>query len=161
MKLIENEYCELKSILTKDIKKEIIAFANTNGGKIYIGIDDKNTILGVNNIDDTLQALTGMINEGIKPSLIEYTKIKTEKLDDKDIIIIEIQSSPNKPYYLADKGLKPSGVYLRHGSSSISASDEMIRKMIFEHASLRFEEMISRKQDLTFDYLEKNLKIII
>ena len=29
MKLIENEYCELKSILTKDIKKEIIAFANT------------------------------------------------------------------------------------------------------------------------------------
>ena len=48
MKLIENEYCELKSILTKDIKKGIIAFANTNGGKIYIGIDD------------TLQSLTGM-----------------------------------------------------------------------------------------------------
>ena len=144
MRLIENEYCELKSILTKDIKKEIIAFANTKGGKIYIGIDDKNTILGMNNIDNTLQSLTGMINEGIKPSLIEYT-----------------QSGPNKPYYLADKGLKPSGVYLRHGASSIPASDEMIRKMIFEHASLRFEEMISRKQDLTFDYLEKNLKITI
>ena len=88
MKLIENEYCELKSILTKDIKKEIIAFANTNGGKIYIGIDDKNTILGVKNIDDTLQSLTGMINEGIKPSLIEYTQIKTEKIDNKDIIIM-------------------------------------------------------------------------
>ena len=158
MRLIENEYCELKSILTKDIKKEIIAFANTKGGKIYIGIDDKNTILGMNNIDNTLQSLTGMINEGIKPSLIEYTQIKTEKFDDKDIIVIEIQSGPNKPYYLADKGLKPSGVYLRHGASSIPASDEMIRKMIFEHASLRFEEMISRKQDLTFDYLEKKFK---
>ena len=35
MKFIENEYCELKIMLTKDIKKEIIAFANTNGGKIY------------------------------------------------------------------------------------------------------------------------------
>lgn len=158
MKLIENEYCELKSILTKDIKKEIIAFANTSGGKIYIGIDDNSNIIGIDNLDDNLQSLTGMINEGIKPSLIEHTKIKTEKHNNKDIIVIEIQSGPNKPYYLADKGLKPSGVYLRHGSSSIQVSDEIIRKMIFEHASLRFEEMISKNQNLTFEYLEKKFK---
>ena len=160
MKFIENDCCELKSILTKEIKKEIIAFANTNGGKIYIGIDDNSNIIGINNIDNNLQSLTGMINEGIKPSLIEYTKIKTEKYNNKDIIIIEIQSGPNKPYYLSDKWLKPSGVYLRHGASLIQVLDEMIRKMIFEHASIRFEEMISKNQDLTFEYLEKNLKII-
>ena len=158
MKFVENECCELKSILTKDIKKEIIAFANTNGGKIYIGIDDNSNIIGIDNIDDDLQSLTGMINEGIKPSLIEYAQIKTEKYDNKDIIIVDIQSGPNKPYYLADKGLKPSGVYLRHGSSSIQASDEIIRKMIFEHASLRFEEMISINQNLSFEYLEKKFK---
>ena len=158
MIFLENECCELKSILTKDIKKEIIAFANTNGGKIYVGIDDNSNIIGINNIDNNLQSLTGMINDGIRPSLIEHTKIKTEKFDDKYIIIIEIQSGPNKPYYLADKGLKPSGVYLRHGSSSIQASDEIIRKMIFEHASLRFEEMTSKNQNLTFDYLEKKFK---
>jgi len=34
MKFVENDCCELKRILTKDIKKVIIAFANTNGGKI-------------------------------------------------------------------------------------------------------------------------------
>lgn len=44
MKFIENEYYELKSILTKDIKKEIIAFANTNGGKIYIGVNDNDKL---------------------------------------------------------------------------------------------------------------------
>ena len=158
MKFVENNCCELKSILTKDIKKEIIAFANTNGGKIYIGIDDNGNITGIDNIDNNLQSLTGMINEGIKPSLIEHTKIKTEKYDNKDVIIVDIQSGPNKPYYLADKGLKPSGVYLRHGSSSIQVSDEIIRKMIFEHASLRFEEMISKNQDLSFEYLEKKFK---
>ena len=118
MKFDDNNCCELKSILTKDIKKEIIAFANTNGGKIYIGIDDNGNIIGIDNIDDNLQSLTGMINQGIKPSLIEHTQIKTEKYDNKDVIIVDIQSGPNKPYYLADKGLKPSGVYLRHGSSS-------------------------------------------
>ena len=158
LKFVENDCCELKSMLTKDIKKEIIAFANTNGGKIYIGIDDNSNIIGVENVDNTLLSLTGMINEGIKPSLIEYTKIKTEKCNNKDIIIIEIQSGPNKPYYLADKGLKQSGVYLRHGASSIQVSDEIIRKMIFEHASLRFEEMIAKNQDLTFEYLEKKFK---
>ena len=158
MKFLENECCELKSILTKDIKKEIIAFANTNGGKIYIGIDDDSNIIGIDNIDNNLQALTGMINEGIRPSLIEYTQSKIEQYNNLDVIVIEIQSGPNKPYYLADKGLKPSGVYLRHGSSSIQASDEIIKKMIFEHAGLRFEEMISKNQDLSFEYLEKKFK---
>ena len=158
MKFVENECCELKSILTKDIKKEIIAFANTNGGKIYIGIDDDGNIIGIDNIDNNLQAITGMINEGIRPSLIEYTQIKIEQYNNLDVIVIEIQSGPNKPYYLADKGLKPSGVYLRHGSSSIQASDEIIKKMIFEHAGLRFEEMISKNQDLSFEYLEKKFK---
>lgn len=158
MKFIENEYCELKMMLTKDIKKEIIAFANTNGGKIYIGVDDDGNIIGIDNPDNDLQALTGMINEGIKPSLIEYTQIKIEQYDNKNVLILEIQSSPNKPHYLADKGLKSSGVYLRHGSSSIQASDEIIKKMIFEHTGLRFEEMISKNQELTFEYLEKKFK---
>ncbi len=121
-------------------------------------IDDNSNIIGIENVDNTLLSLTGMINEGIKPSLIEYTKIKTEKCNNKDIIIIEIQSGPNKPYYLSDKGLKQSGVYLRHGASSIQVSDKIIRKMIFEHASLRFEEMIAKNQDLTFEYLEKKFK---
>ena len=43
---VEDEYTELKIELTKDIKKEIIAFANTKGGKIYIGIDDDGNVIG-------------------------------------------------------------------------------------------------------------------
>ena len=129
-------------------------FTNINGGKIYIGIDDNGNVIGIDNIDDNLQSLTCMINEGIKPSLIEYTQIKVEKYDNKYVIVIDIQSGPNKPYYLTDKGLKPSGVYLRHGSSSVQVSDEIIRKMIFEHASLRFEEKISKNQNLSFEYLK-------
>lgn len=158
MTFIENETTELKQQLTKDIKKEIVAFANTYGGKIYIGINDSGKVIGLINAEKDIESLTGMINEGIKPSLIEYTQIKIEKYENNQIIIIDIQSAPNKPYYLADKGLKPSGVYLRHGSSSIQASDEIIKRMIFEHSGLRFEEMISKNQNLTFEYLEKKFK---
>ena len=158
MKFIRNNYCKFKSMLTKKIKKEIIAFANVNGGKIYIGVDDDGNVLGIKDVDENLQALTGMINEGIKPSLIEYTQIKVEQYDNKDIIVVDIQSGPNKPYYLSDKGLKSSGVYLRHGSSSVQASFEVIRKMIFEHSGLRFEEMISKNQNLTFKYMDSKFK---
>ncbi len=57
---VEDEYTELKIKLTKDIKKEIIAFANTKGGKIYIGIDDGN-VVGLNNSKEDLETLSGDI----------------------------------------------------------------------------------------------------
>ena len=52
---IEDEYTELKIELTKDIKKEIIAFANTKGGKIYIGIDYGGNVIGLNNAKGDLE----------------------------------------------------------------------------------------------------------
>lgn len=51
MKLQESERTEFKSIVVTDIKKEIIAFANCDGGKIYIGIEDDGTVIGVKDSD--------------------------------------------------------------------------------------------------------------
>ena len=47
---IESETVELKQELTKNIKKEIVAFANSKGGTIYIGVNDDETIKGLKNI---------------------------------------------------------------------------------------------------------------
>lgn len=69
---IEDEYTELKIELIKDIKKEIIAFANTKGGKIYIGIDDDGSVIGLNNAKGDLESLSGMIREEIKSDLTLY-----------------------------------------------------------------------------------------
>ena len=44
---IKDQKTELKVELTKDIKKEIVAFANTNDGTIYIGIDDSGNVIGL------------------------------------------------------------------------------------------------------------------
>lgn len=48
----ESESVELKAIVVEDIKKEIIAFANCEGGKLYIGIQDDGTVLGLDNPDE-------------------------------------------------------------------------------------------------------------
>ena len=150
----EDQKKELKVELTKDIKKEIVAFANTNDGTIYIGIDDDGKIVGLTNAEKDLEALSGMIREGIKSDLTLYTKIYIEKINNKDIIIVKVSEAPNKPYYLSDKGLKSSGVYLRHGNVSVQASEEVIKKMLVESNSNSFESNISKEQNLHFDYLK-------
>lgn len=155
----EDEYTELKSILTKDIKKEIVAFANSSGGKIYIGIDDDGNIVGLDNIKKDIESLSGMIKDGIKSDLTLYTNIGQEKINDKDIIVLEILDAPNKPYYLSDKGLKSSGVYLRSGNTSVPASDEVIKKLIIDSQNIPFEEMISKYQNLHFDYLYELFRV--
>lgn len=154
----EDQETELKVELTKDIKKEIVAFANTNNGTIYIGIDDNGKIIGLKQAEKDLEALSGMIREGIKSDLTLYTKIYIERVEDKDIIIVKVSEAPNKPYYLSDKGLKSSGVYLRHGNVSVQANEEVIKKLLIESNSNSFESDISHVQDLHFEYLKNVFK---
>ena len=154
----EDQNTELKVELTKDIKKEIIAFANTNDGTIYIGIDDNGKVIGLKNAEKDLEALSGMIREGIKSDLTLYTKIFIEEIDNKDIIIVKVSEAPNKPYYLAEKGLKTSGVFLRHGNTTIPASEEVIKKLLLNSNSNSFENNISNSQNLHFEYLKNTFK---
>lgn len=51
MLLRESETIELKEKFIDDIKKEIIAFANCDGGKLYIGVRDAGTTIGVDDPD--------------------------------------------------------------------------------------------------------------
>ena len=57
----ESERIEYKSQMIDDIYKEVIAFANTDGGVIYLGIDDKGNRIGIDNVDETYTRLTNGI----------------------------------------------------------------------------------------------------
>ena len=59
----ESETVELKSIVVDDIKKEIIAFANCEGGKLYIGVQDDGTIIGVEDPDGTALQISNMVRD--------------------------------------------------------------------------------------------------
>lgn len=156
----ESETIELKRELNKNIKKEIVAFANTKGGTIYIGIDDDGSIVGLKDAKEDVESLACIIHDGIINDLTAYCAIEIITKEEKDIIVVHITSAPNKPYYIAEKGLKPSGVYLRIGTSSINATDEIIRKMISDNVNISYETEVSNNQQLTFKYayeiFEKN-----
>ena len=93
-----------------------------------------------------------MIREEIKSDLTLYTNIIIENVEGKKIIILKVMSGSNKPYYLADKGLKPSGVFVRHGNVLALATDELIRKLILENHDI-FENQVSQNQNMNFTYL--------
>ena len=134
-----------------DIYKEVIAFANTDGGVIYIGIDDQGNLTGIDNVDDTYTRLTNGIRDAIQPDVTMFIRYI---LQENKVIRIEVEEGSYKPYYLKSKGLKPNGVYVRQGASSVQASGEQIRRMIKESDGDIFEEMRTVQQELTFEQAE-------
>ena len=73
-------------------------------------------------------------------------------------MIIDIQRGTERPYYIAKKGLRPEGVYVRQGYSSVPATDTAIRKMITETDGDHFEDMRSLDQELTFCETKKEFQ---
>ncbi|MGI6061202.1 MAG: RNA-binding domain-containing protein [Blautia sp.] len=146
----ENETTELKRIVVDDIKKEIIAFANSNGGILYIGVDDSGNITGIHNPDETIQQIANMVRDSIKPDITMFLHYETLNYDGKNITAIHIQRGTERPYYLSKKGLRPEGVYVRQGTSSVPATDTAIRRMIKDTDGDSFESIRSLEQELTF-----------
>lgn len=144
----ETENIEFKAKFTEGIYKEVIAFANTEGGFIYVGIDNNGKVAGIKNIDEEYTRITNGIRDAILPDVTMFVHYS---IQDNNVVQIAVNEGTNKPYYLKSKGPKPSGVYVRQGASSVPASQEQIRKMIKETDGDNYEDMQSPLQDLTFN----------
>lgn len=151
MHFSESETVELKTEVVNDICKEVIAFANTKGGTLYIGVANDGDVIGMENTDKVILQINNMIRDSIKPDLTMFVGYETKQVEGKLIIAVTVQKGTDRPYYLGSKGLKPSGVYVRNGTSSDPATDTAIRKMIKETDGDCFEEMRSLEQNLTFE----------
>jgi ATP-dependent DNA helicase RecG len=158
MKLYESEIVELKEIYMPDLKKEIVAFANTNGGTIYVGVQDNGEIVGLDNADFVMQQISNSLRDGIRPDVSMFINIELLKEDNKYFVKLTVSQGTKKPYYLSDKGLKPTGVYVRSGRTSAPASEDAIRMMIKMTDGDSFESNRSLMQELTFTSLNKEME---
>ena len=154
----ESETVELKAVVVDEVKKEIIAFANSDGGKLYIGVRDDGTVVGVDDPDGTALQVSNMVRDSIKPDVTMFLHYKTIEEDGKKIIEIKVQRGTDRPYYIAKKGMRPEGVYVRQGYSSVPATDTAIRCMIKETDGDRFETMRCLEQELTFEATEQEFR---
>lgn len=151
----ESETVELKRTVTDDIKKEIIAFANCDGGTVYIGVEDDGAVAGLGNADQAALQVSNMVRDAIKPDLTMSVHYETVSLEGRDILKVEVERGTLRPYYIARKGLRPEGVYVRQGFSAVPASDAAIRRMIKDADGDRYEDLRSLDQALTFSSAQK------
>ncbi len=154
----ENQNVEFKQEYVVDIRKEVVAFANADGGTIFVGIRRDGAVVGVENPDMVMQQITNSLKDAISPDIMPFVYVCAVEMKGKTVIEIDVSTGTNKPYYIRDKGLRPSGVYVRKGSSSQPVSDEGIREMIIQNSGKSYEKGRSLNQNLTFETLYDEMK---
>ena len=146
---------EFKREYTEDIKKTVIAFANTRGGEVLIGVEDDGTVIGVAEVDGTMLKVTNALRDAIKPDITMFLLCERREMEGKDVVAVIVQKGTACPYYLAAKGLLPEGVFVRQGASTVPATGSAILKMIKETDGDDYEAARSLNQELTFQDAER------
>ena len=95
----------------------------------------------------------------ISTELLQFVHIEPIELEGKRIIAVNVESGDEKPYYLANKGLIPAGVFTRLGPATVPMSRRDIRRMIRETYGDFFDSRHAQVQDLTFTFAETFFKL--
>lgn len=146
----ENSYIEFKEegIRAKDLAEEIVAFANSEGGMILIGINDYGNIVGVT---DPLieEKIMNVCRNNCIPNIIPT--FQSIIWEGKTIAIISISKGVNKPYFTTDHKY-----YIRVGTTKRIASREELLRLFEANGALHFD--ISPVEDTSIKDL--NLDVI-
>ncbi len=148
--LVENKTTEFKREYVEDIKNTIVAFANCDGGTLYIGVNDDGTVCGIDDVDDTMLRVTNAIRDAVRPDITMFVECRNDVMDEKSIVCVIVQRGTARPYYLYKKGIRPEGVYVRQGASTVPATDAAILNMIRETSGDSYETARSLDQNLSF-----------
>ena len=131
-----------------NIRKTLVAFANTFGGDLYIGIRDDRTVCGVEDASKTEERLWNTARENTFPSIIGSVEVERLLVEGKTVIHVHVDRGPAPPYSLAQDD--PQQVFVRVGNTSAPARIEDIARMIERRNPVPFEKRAAAVQDLTF-----------
>ena len=147
----ESKNLEFKSQLpnSNTLAKSIVAFSNTGGGKLLLGVDDKGKVIGVSsdvNILDLKDRIASMIYDTCYPTILP--DIYTSSVDDCLLLIVEVYRGNLLPYFLKSQG-KDNGVYIRIGATNRQASPENILELERQRMHFSYDQEINRNVDFT------------
>ncbi len=137
----ENKKVEFKEQLPKNesIVKTVIAFSNTSGGKLIIGVSGDREIVGIENKDifELKDRLSSLIFDSCYPNILP--EIYTLNVDGKLLLVIEVFRGNLLPYYLKKEG-KNNGTYIRVEATNRKASFEHIVELERQRRNSSFDE---------------------
>ena len=95
----EDSRTEYKLKFTDTIPKTVVAFSNSGGGRILVGVDDDGNIIGLNDPDTTARRCVQSVRDDVHPDVTSTTNVDLLKIEGKDIVEIDVREGIEKPYY--------------------------------------------------------------
>ncbi len=122
---------EFKRSISSDLPKELVAFANASGGRIFIGVNDHNQIVGCDLSNKMLSQIEDMATACDPP-----VAVRIEKLPQHKILVIHVPEGANRPHRCN------KGFYLRNGTSSQKMKTHDITAFIQAEGKIRFDQQL-------------------
>ena len=161
----ENRKLEFKQQIPAmdKITKTAIAFSNSQGGHLIIGVNDGNDLVGIDEskIVHYEEQVSNSIYDGCYPFILP--EIYSVKIQDKFLLVIRFYPSASKPHYIRDKG-KLKGTYIRLGSTNKLATLDIIENLELEKRRLTFDSIIHDDIEFKlseFDGISKHLQQLL
>jgi predicted HTH transcriptional regulator len=139
------------------IARSLVAFANTDGGRLLIGVKDNGAIAGVRS-DEEYYMVEGAAKMYCKPPVHFLTKEWT--VNTKNVLEIIVPKSPDKPHYAAHKDGKWM-VYVRRGDQNLLANRILLKVWEKEKINKGVYLKFTEKEKVLLDYLDKNQSITL
>ncbi len=126
----EGQHLEFKKRVpgSERIAKEVIAFANTGGGRLLLGIDDDGTVVGVKDAAEEEYVFQEALSRHSRPR-VAFTSERISITKKRDVIVVVVPVSKQKPHFLIDGQNGARTAYVRIEDMSVEASREAVRLM--------------------------------
>lgn len=159
----ENDQVEFKRKINhpEKVVREVVAFANSNGGHLFVGVDDDKTIVGVKYVEDEDYTLQKAIKELCRPT-IDFQVIRYDLNEKRALLHYKISPGDKKPYYAFEKKHHRYGkAFVRVEDRSVQASPEIRKILKFNNNPQDVHFSYGSKEKLLFNYLHENEKVTV
>lgn len=144
----ETKKLEIKSEITNTFLKTVSAFANYEGGRIIFGVSDDGKVIGLQDPAQSCLDIENKINDTIRPQ----PQFELEIQESDKTVTLKVGAGRNTPYTYKSKA------YRRSDTSTIEVDEAELVRLILQGRNIKYEELTARKQNLSFEILEKKVK---
>jgi len=158
----EGQHLEFKKRVPapERITKEVIAFANTGGGRLLLGIDDDGTVVGVKDAAEEEYVLQEALDRHSGPP-VPFTTERLPVTKKRNVIVVHVPISARKPHFLIDAKNGARTAYVRIEDMSVEASPEAVRLMKAQQHPVDVLFEFGEKEQTLMRYLDSYGRISV
>ncbi len=110
----------------ESVSKHVVAFLNSGGGTVYVGVEDDGKVVGVPDAENMAKRLYADLQKAISPKAL--FSVTTEPREDKQLVVIEVPGGKDTPF------VSDGTLYLRKGKHSVKATGEDLQQLLQERS---------------------------